>query len=156
MQNQPSGKAPHCTIVGLTLLVAMTVASSPSADSTAAAERLRQTEQAFADTMADRDLDAFAAFLAEDTVFFGAEDVDRGKAAVVARWSAAFEGEDAPFSWAPEHVEVLDSGTLGFSSGPVHDAEGRRTATFHSVWRLEPDGAWRIVFDKGTRWCPAE
>jgi ketosteroid isomerase-like protein len=156
MQNHDRRTASHWKGVGLTLLVAMNAATCLAADSTAAAERLRQTEQAFADTMADRDLNAFASFLAEDTVFFASEDVDRGKGAVVARWSAAFEGEDAPFSWAPEHVEVLEAGDLGFSSGPVYDAEGRRTATFHSVWRLEPDGVWRIVFDKGTRWCPDE
>jgi hypothetical protein len=27
-------------------------------------------------------------------------------------------------------------------------------ATFNSIWRLEPSGQWRIVFDKGSRDCP--
>lgn len=146
----PAPRAGLC----LAFLMAGVFAEPSWADAAADAERLRQTEQAFADSMADRDPEAFAAFLAEDAVFFAGSAVDRGKAAVVARWAPYFEGEQAPFSWAPEQVEVLDSGDLGLSSGPVLDATGRRVATFQSVWRLEPDGEWRIVFDKGARWCP--
>jgi hypothetical protein len=48
-------------------------------------------------------------------------------------------------------VEVLDSGTLAMTSGPVFDPAGKRTGTFNSVWRLEPSGEWKIVLDKG---CP--
>ena len=73
------------------------------------------------------------------------------KAAVVAGWAPYFEGPRAPFSWAPEQVEVLGSGSLALSSGPVRDPEGRRIGTYNSVWRRESDGRWRIVFDKG---CP--
>jgi hypothetical protein len=51
-------------------------------------------------------------------------------------------------------VEVLDSGTLALSSGPVRDAEGNLIGTFMSVWRHEGPGAWRIVFDKGNPVCP--
>jgi len=63
-----------------------------------------------------------------------------------------FAGPDAPFSWRPELVEVLDSGTLALTSGPVRDPTGRRTGTFNSIWRREPNDQWRVVFDKG---CPA-
>jgi hypothetical protein len=49
-------------------------------------------------------------------------------------------------------VQVLESGTLGISSGPVRDPAGNRVGTFNSVWRLEADGKWKIIFDKG---CPA-
>jgi len=113
-------------------------------------EEVRQTETAFAKTMADRDHAAFASFLATDTVFFG-RGVLRGKAAVADAWKSSYQGQAAPFSWAPEHVEVLDSGELGFSSGPVFDPAGKRVGTFNSVWRKEKDGKWRIVFDNG---CP--
>jgi hypothetical protein len=50
---------------------------------------------------------------------------------------------------------VLDSGSLALSAGPVRDAAGQRFATFNSIWRLEADGEWRIVFDKGSRDCEA-
>ena len=51
-------------------------------------------------------------------------------------------------------MEVLDSGTLALSSGPVHDAGGKLVAEYNSIWRLEAqDGAWRIIFDKGSKAC---
>jgi len=112
---------------------------------------VRRIETAFAKTMADRDHAAFTSFLAADTVFFSQEGVRRGKASVAEAWKLFYEGTGAPFSWQPESVEVLASGGLGLSTGPVFDPAGRRIGTFNSVWRKEKDGAWRIVFDKG---CP--
>jgi ketosteroid isomerase-like protein len=114
--------------------------------------QVREAEQGFANTMARRDHAAFATFVADEALFFGGRlGVQRGKTAVVDAWKAFFEGADAPFSWEPETVEVLDSGTLALSSGPVRNAAGQRVGTFNSIWRLEPDGRWRVIFDKG---CP--
>jgi ketosteroid isomerase-like protein len=115
-------------------------------------EQVRQTEIAFAKTMADRDPAAFASFLASETVFMSGARATRGAKQVAERWKAFFEGAQAPFSWAPETVEVLDSGTLAMSSGPVRDPTGKRTGTFNSVWRREAGGKWKIVLDNG---CPA-
>lgn len=114
------------------------------------ARQVREAEQAFAATMARRDLTAFATFVADEAVFFGPAPI-RGKAAVVEAWTPFFQAAEAPFSWSPESVVVLASETLALSSGPVLDPQGRRVGTFNSVWRLEPDGRWRVVFDKG---CP--
>ena len=111
-------------------------------------------ERAFARTMADRDLAAFASFLSEETVFFSGPEPLRGKREVLAFWSRFYSGPAAPFSWEPDEVEVLDSGTLAHSSGPVSNAQGVPTSRFNSVWRREADG-WRIVFDKGSPLPPA-
>jgi ketosteroid isomerase-like protein len=112
-------------------------------------EQVRSAETAFAQTMADRDLDAFATFVSEEAVFFGSSGALRGREAVVEGWRSLFEGPEAPFSWQPETVEVLESGTLAHSSGPVKDPQGNVVGTFNSIWRLEADGHWRVVFDKG-------
>jgi hypothetical protein len=56
----------------------------------------------------------------------------------------------APFSWEPDEVEPLPSGTLAHSSGPVRDASGKPVARFNSIWRLEAPGVWRVIFDKGS------
>lgn len=136
----------------LSLMTSLILVASVSGAATNAElkEEVRQTETAFAKTMADRDHAAFASFLAADTVFFG-RGVLRGKAAVADAWKGSYQGQAAPFSWAPENVEVLDSGELGFSSGPVFDPAGKRVGTFNSIWRKEKDGKWRIIFDNG---CP--
>ncbi|QDQ29379.1 nuclear transport factor 2 family protein [Chitinimonas arctica] len=129
----------------------MPVSSMPAGE--VAKEQVRNAERAFAKTMADRDLTAFAGFLADDAVFFAGIEALRGKQAVVAGWKRFFTGPSAPFSWAPEQVEVLASGTLALSSGPVLDAQGKRVAVFNSIWRLEAPGIWRVVFDKGGEVC---
>lgn len=120
----------------------------------AAQAQVLATERAFAKTMADRDHVAFTGFLSDEAVFFTGPTPVRGKAAVAAHWARFYQAPAAPFSWAPDEVQVLDSGTLALSSGPVHDAHGALIARFTSIWRLEAPGTWRIVFDKGNAVCP--
>lgn len=115
-------------------------------------EQVRKAESGFARSMADRDHAAFSAHVEDDAVFLDRTSVRRGKAAVVEAWKPHFEGAQAPFSWEPAEVEVLDNGTLALTSGPVYGPSGKRIGTFNSVWRRERDGSWKVVFDKG---CPS-
>ena len=115
--------------------------------------QVADTERAFAKTMADRDHAAFASFLSDETIFFSGAKALRGKQQVADTWKRFYDGPAAPFSWQPEVVEVLDSGTLALSTGPVHNPQGKLIATFTSIWRLEAPGTWRIVFDKGNDVC---
>jgi ketosteroid isomerase-like protein len=116
-------------------------------------QQVTLTELAFAKTMADRDHAAFSAFLSDEAVFLNSGQPLRGKAAVAAHWKRFFETPAAPFSWKPDLVEVLDSGTLAQSIGPVAAPDGTVVARFYSTWRLEPGGVWRIVFDDGYDVC---
>jgi ketosteroid isomerase-like protein len=112
-----------------------------------------ETERAFARTMADRDHAAFTRFLSEEAVFFSGAVPLRGRHAVASHWARFYEKPQAPFSWEPDQVEVLDSGNLALSSGPVRDPHGKLIARFTSIWRREAPGTWRIVFDKGNDVC---
>lgn len=145
-------------IVALALVLSACVLASTRAkealDIPKLQEEVRAAETAFAKTMADRDHAAFATFIASEAIFFGREGEIRGKPAVVESWKGLFEGKDAPFSWRPENVVVLDSGTLGLSSGPVFNPEGKQTGTYQSIWRRTPGGRWEIIFDKGCPYCP--
>lgn len=128
-------------------------AGEPAAQLAVLRAQVADTERAFAATMAARDHEAFVGFLAEETIFFSGDEALRGRQAVAQAWQPFFDGPVAPFSWAPKTVEVLDSGTLALSSGPVLDAQGNCIGTFQSIWRLETPGTWRIVFDKGSSAC---
>lgn len=108
------------------------------------------TERAFARTMADRDLKAFGGFLSEEAIFFSGPKPLRGKQAVIDGWSRFYQQREAPFSWEPAQVEVLDSGTLALSTGPVRDPQGKLIGCFSSIWRQEAPGRWKIVFDRGS------
>ena len=139
------------SVIWLSLVAALGAgAGAEVADLAALEAEVRAAEQAFAKTMADRDHDAFVSHLAEDAVFVGREPL-RGRDAVAAGWKPYYDAAQAPFSWEPELVVVNEGGTLALSSGPVHDPAGERVGTFNSTWRRDPDGRWRVVFDKG---CP--
>ena len=145
----------HCSLLLLAFLASIgpapAVGSEESAASDTLAAELRATEIAFARSMADRDATAFSGFLADETVFFAGDKALRGKETVAKAWGAFFEGPDAPFSWQPDVAVVLESGSLGLTSGPVFDPAGNRIGTFNSVWRRGDDGQWEIIFDRG---CP--
>jgi ketosteroid isomerase-like protein len=136
--------------VGLAVLAWALAPPAPAEAPDIAAAKVRVREAAFAKTMADRDLAAFATFVAKDAVFLGKTAL-RGRPAVVEGWKGLFDGPKAPFSWQPDRVEVIDSGTLALSTGPVLDPQGERVGTFNSTWRLDDDGEWRVVLDTG---CP--
>lgn len=143
------------SILVLVLCAAGVPAAQSQPGNAGLADQVRAAERAFAKTMADRDHAAFTSHLADEAVFFGPKGVMRGRAAVAEGWKPLFEGAKAPFSWEPERVEVLDSGTLGYSTGPVRDPEGRTIGTYNSVWRRDSGGAWKIVFDCGCPPCGA-
>jgi ketosteroid isomerase-like protein len=132
------------------VLVAAAVAFADASAQSDLARQVEAREIAFAQSMADRDLDAFAEFVSEEAIFFNSRnEALRGREVIVGAWAPFFEGP-APFSWRPDVVQVLDSGGLALTSGPVHDPSGALVGRFNSVWRLEPDGQWRVVFDKGS------
>ena len=107
-------------------------------------------EIAFAKTMADRDFEAFLSFISPEAVFFKENEPQRGLDVISRAWAPYFEGETAPFSWHPDVIEVLESGRLAFSSGPVRAASGEIVGRFNSIWRKDEDSQWRVVFDKGS------
>jgi ketosteroid isomerase-like protein len=131
-------------------LTALAVNVTTAQTTTELANQVRESERAFARTMAQRDVAAFGTFIGDEALFFG-RTMLRGRTAVIEGWQRFFEGPTAPFSWEPETAEVLESGTLGITSGPVYDPQGKRVGTFMTIWQREADGKWRVIFDKG---CP--
>ena len=122
-----------------------TQAQSPSTK-----EQVFAVERAFARTMAERDLPAFTQHLSSEAVFFDGTKVLRGKNAVADGWAPLFSSPLAPFSWEPDQVEVLESGSLALSTGLVKDPGGKVIVRFNSIWRMEAPGVWRVIFDKGS------
>lgn len=111
-------------------------------------------DRAFAATLASRDWTAFSGFVADEAVFFAGDRAVRGHGAIVEVWRPCFDGARAPFSWAPDSVEVVDSGTLATTGGQLRDAGGKPIGRYDAVWRLEAPGRWQIVFERGQPPCP--
>ena len=141
------------------LVLAVTTLTHARAHAQAAQAAVREVfiaESTFAASFARRDTAAFAALLAPDAVFFGRDEAMHGKAEVLEGWRPLLTAGSPPFSWKADRVEVLASGALAHSSGPVYNAAGKHTGNFNSIWRREPDGRWLVVFDKGCPVCDCE
>jgi ketosteroid isomerase-like protein len=132
---------------------ASTHAGAPKTlDATELAKRKAEVtaaETAFAKTMADRDFSAFMTHIADDAIFINGKAPLRGKAAIGAFWKQFFEKPAAPFAWKPEVVEVLATGDIAYSDGPVTNPAGAHFMTYVSTWRRESNGKWLVVLDNG-------
>lgn len=57
-------------------------------------------------------------------------------------------------TWKPDFIDVSKSGDLAYTYGgyvfTTIDSTGTKkesTGTFHTVWKRQPDGAWKFVWD---------
>jgi ketosteroid isomerase-like protein len=147
---------PALPAFGLALSVIALHASAATlrsaAELAAIANDVKAAETAFAKTMADRRLDQFSDFVAEDAVFVGTT-TRIGRADVVAKWSEFFKSPQAPFSWAPDAVAAAADGRTAVSTGLARDASGKLIGRFTSIWRKGADDHWRVIADQGVDAC---
>jgi ketosteroid isomerase-like protein len=120
------------------------------------ADEVRCREISFSKSVEHQDLEAFRAFIDTDARFVGAS-VSRGVDAVATAWTVFFKEDGPMIKWRPQIIEVLADGKLALSRGlyrvrspfPNGDVV-EEWGTFNSVWRLNDDGEWRVVFDAGS------
>ncbi len=141
------------------LLATLLLAVVSAAAAAGPHDEVRCRETSFSRSAENRDIDAFRAFLDADARFVGGR-VLRGPEEIVSAWQAFFADDGPEIKWRPQFVEVLDDGTLALTRGPYRtisrSADGdvvERWGTFNSVWRVNDDGTWLVVFDAGS---PAE
>jgi ketosteroid isomerase-like protein len=146
-------KLPYGVMINLGFLLMLGLCSCSRASTetiNCAASEVEAREIAFAKTMEDRDFDAFLSFVSPEAVFFNGNEPLRGHDAITQAWAPFFKDKTAPFSWQPDVIEVLESGRLALSSGPIHNTYGEILGRFNSIWRKDKDGQWRVIFDKGS------
>ena len=97
--------------------------------------------------------DAFLAFAAPNAVLLrGGQLVEgRGK---IGEYFDNSELKEMRLSWKPDFVDVSKSGDMGYTYGKfslsAKDAQGkdvRSEGVFHTVWKRQPDGTWKFVWD---------
>jgi ketosteroid isomerase-like protein len=151
-RHAPIARRALCALAALAAVAvgsARAAAAAPTpADLEAIAAQVSAAETAFAQTMADRTLDRFAGFVAEDAVFRGAT-LRIGRAQVVEGWKRFFDKPAAPFSWAPDLVTVAADGRTAISTGLARAPDGTPVSRFTSIWRRDADGQWRVIADQG-------
>jgi ketosteroid isomerase-like protein len=137
----------------ITLLAALIFLATPAVADPISDVRCR--EISFSQSVESKDIKAFRAFLDDDARFVGSSVV-RGPDEITTAWEGFFSDDGPAIKWRPQFVEVLEDSTLALTRGPYRmiakDEEGflvEHWGTFNSIWRKNPDGEWRVVFDAG-------
>ena len=125
-------------------LFAASCATAPTPGVTAAP--VIAAERAFtADAAARGWIPAFRAFVAPDGVILHPDPVN-----AAAFYGATPDDGDRTLAWWPEYAGIARSGDFGFTTGPVTlGADPRVPLHYFTVWRRQPDGAWKWIFDCG-------
>lgn len=61
---------------------------------------------------------------------------------------AVFDPAAPSLVWWPNWAGIAKSGDLGFTTGGV-EVGGRRTGHYFTIWKRQPDGSWKWVYDGG-------
>jgi len=96
---------------------------------------------------------AFVYFAADSAAILRRNKVLKGKEAIRLHYES-FPRKGSRLEWAPDYADVSASGDLGYTYGKYTltstDSVGHVTqseGTFHTVWKRQPSGKWRFVWD---------
>lgn len=115
---------------------------------------LRETDIAWSDAAARKDVDATASFMKED----GAQlppnaPMAKGKDAIKKEWTGLLGLKDVAVKWEPTSVQVADSGEIGYTSGTYTldytDPKAGKVSDkgkYLEVWK-KVDGKWKCYLD---------
>jgi len=124
----------------------------------AAGDAILRSDAAFAQSVAEKNREKFLSFIAETTTFSGGTANElHGRDAVMKAWADFFKPDGPTLSWTPIKGEVIGAGDVGYTTGRSvyreKDAGGKvteRRGQYVTVWRKQPDGSWKVVFDTGS------
>lgn len=120
----------------------------------AARAALLSADRAFNQATAERRMDGWVAFFAENGSMFRPGGLATGPAAIRERMGATFADTSFTLTWDPTQADA--SGDLGYTVGRYEsrrrDEQGKVLSgrgSYLTVWKRQADGTWKIVFDIG-------
>jgi ketosteroid isomerase-like protein len=138
------------------LTVLLTACATKAPDTREAdAKALRDLEAARMKSAIARDLEAFAAFYADDASILTPNlPILTGKQPIKDGLKPMLSDPQFSMTLLPARVEVSKSGDLAFTQGPYKmsfsDIRGNKfedEGKYLTVWRKLPDGTWKVVED---------
>jgi len=139
-------------VLGAALSVGMRPAVAADAALTPALTALAEAERGFSRYAGEHGVkDSFLAHFAPDSIDF---EPDPGPAIErISTWPAPKRA--SVLSWGPAFVDLSHAGDMGYTTGPTlgHDLDENprpdRHGYYFSVWRMQPDGRWKVALDIG-------
>jgi len=144
------------TIGCLLIIIVLSGCAGETAEDlkTRAKQEILQTEKAFQQMAREKGLrEAFVFYADENAAIIRGERIIKGKKAIQS-WYDKRSGTKMELNWTPDFVDVSGSCDLGYTYGRyvfvVTDSAGARKegkGIFHTVWKKQPDGTWKYVWD---------
>lgn len=86
---------------------------------------------------------SFLAHMADDAIVLNPDPVS-----AKALYGGRPDGKGPLLEWWPVWAGIARSGDLGFTTGP-YTVNGKPGAFYFTVWKKQPDGQWKWIFDGG-------
>jgi ketosteroid isomerase-like protein len=146
-------------LAAVCLVLTLSVRELDRATVAAADERetLLQADRDFDKVTAEKGVDGWVSFLAEDGLMFPAGgEIVSGRAAIREAMASAFQTPGFSLRWKPVGAEVSQSADLGYTFGTsvvkTTDPKGRpieRHGKYVTIWKKQADGTWKVALDIG-------
>ncbi|HLQ50693.1 MAG TPA: DUF4440 domain-containing protein [Terriglobales bacterium] len=142
--------------LGLLLAISTLYAAPKKPVIEAEKKALIQAEGDFEAARAQKGLEGWLSFFAEDTADFpSGSPITFSKAAMRERLSKTWNSE-VTLKWQPVKADVGASGDLGYTVGTWQlTGKSRKgepvsmTGKYMTVWKKQADGSWKVVADMG-------
>jgi len=119
-------------------------------------QALLDADKAFDLATAERGLDGWMSFFAEDARINTPGGILEGQATLRKFYSGMFARKNFSIRWKPLYAEASQDGTLGYTLGAAEissdDESGvrqKRSGRYLTVWRKLADGSWKAATDLG-------
>ena len=117
-------------------------------------KEIEETESKFAEMAGEKGIPAaFIHFADDNAVILRNNRIIRGKDSIRI-WFSKQSYSNVSLKWKPDYIEVSGSGDLAYTYGKYTyssiDSTGKAVYSngiFHTVWKKQPDGSWRYVWD---------
>lgn len=140
-------------LIFLSLIFMITSCTNP--DKEALKKEILDTEKAFESMAAEEGIpEAFYYFADENAVLKRQNDtLITGRQNIKAFYEKQ-NTQAIQLNWSPDFIDVSDDGTMAYTYGKYtwkgKNDEGEPVqlhGVFHTVWKKQPDGSWKYVWD---------
>lgn len=122
------------------------------------AQTLMQLDRDFDKATAEKGVDGWVLYFAPNGSMLGDTlPPTTGRAAIRLEMEPALSDTNFSLRWNPVKADILMPGVLGYTVGRWERIRKKpdgsiikKTGTYTSIWKKQPDGSWKIVLDTGS------
>lgn len=151
-----------CFVIAVTIVATGCATSGgPAVDTKAEEQAIRRLDDQWVAAAQKKDLDATVGFYAPDAwALWPDAPAAKGTQAIRNAWTELFKAPNLTLSFAPEKIEVAQSGDIASDVGTVHvemdtpQGHVKEDAKYVVVWK-KVNGAWKAQYDTFNSNAPA-